>query len=233
MSLDDNKNLSLVIPVYNESEFLERILNRVSDVDPVDELVIVDDHSQDDSYRIIREFDYPDGLTVQHFRNDSNRGKGYCVREGIKQATGDIIGIQDADLEYFPEDIPRLLEPLYDERAEVVYGSRNLSEHKSFSFYYYLGNSILTLLTNIIYNIYITDVETCYKFFRKEVVDPAELHSDTFTIENELTARIVRNGYRIYEVPIRYSARSREEGKKITAWDGIKAAGAIFWYRFF
>lgn len=225
--------VSLVMPVYNEERTLPAILQRLFDVGVADELVIVDDGSEDRSVDIIKNTPIPNNLKLRLIEQPENRGKGAALRAGFEQVSGEIIGIQDADEEYFPEDIPELIEPIRNGRTKIVYGCRSFSGHQSYSYFYYLGNAFLTLMTNVLYNIHISDVETCYKFFHREVFDQITLQSDSFTIENELTARIVRAGYNIYEVPIRYVARSREEGKKITTWDGVKAAGALLYYRIF
>ena len=228
--------LSVVMPVYNEEATLGEIIRRVFAVDlPMErELIAVDDGSSDKSGVILDELAanaYPDRLRVFHL--DRNRGKGAALREGFRRVTGDLVVIQDADLEYDPADYGPLLSPILDGRADVVFGSRFLGgPHRVHLFWHYVGNKLITLITNALYNVNLTDMETCYKAFRREVLDALSFRSDGFSIEPEITAKVCRKGCRIYEVPISYSGRSYDEGKKITWRDGIRALGAILKYRF-
>ena len=160
--------------------------------------------------------------------NPRNQGKGAALRRGFAAVTGDIVAIQDADLEYSPEEFPRLAELIIDGRADVVYGSRFLGSHRVFLFTHYLGNLVLTLVTNVLYNTMLSDMETCYKIMRREVLDGLDLRSNGFGIEPEITAKIFKRGYRVYEVPITYDGRGYDEGKKITWKDGIVALWVLF-----
>lgn len=229
--------LSIVIPVYNERATLEELVSRVlaEDVGMPREIVLVDDGSTDgtrDLYPKIVER-WP-GEDIHVHLQDRNQGKGAALREGFSRATGDIILIQDADLEYDPHDYPKLLAPILEGKADVVYGSRFVgSEAKRVLFFWHmLGNRLLTLLSNALTNLNLTDMETCYKVFRSEVVRSLRLRSDGFTIEPELTAKVARGRWRIYEVGISYAGRDYSEGKKITWVDGLQALWAIFRFRF-
>ncbi len=225
--------LSVVMPVYNEIKTLEVILERVLAV-PVDkEVILVDDGSVDGSRELL------DTLAerqpaIRVFKHDRNRGKGAALKTGFSHATGDVIVIQDADLEYDPDDYPALMRPFYEADADVVYGSRFLvGEYaRVHLFWHYLGNRFLTFLSNMSTGLNLTDMETCYKAFRREVVERIEIRSRRFTIEPELTAKFARMKVRIFEVPIRYAGRNYGEGKKITWRDGIAALWAIVRYRF-
>jgi glycosyltransferase involved in cell wall biosynthesis len=222
--------LSVVMPVYNERETIETMVARVLAVTGVRiELIVVDDGSKDGTGDILRE------LAKKHpFKlfQKPNGGKGSALRMGFKEVTGDIVVIQDADTEYSPEELPELIELICEGRADVVYGSRFLGRHRVFLFTHYLGNLLLTFLTNVLYNTMLTDMETCYKAMRIEVLRSFTLDSDGFGIEPELTAKIFKRGYRVYEVPITYDGRGYEEGKKITWRDGIVALWILLKYRF-
>jgi glycosyltransferase involved in cell wall biosynthesis len=222
--------LSVVMPVYNERATIEEILARVAAVPVRKELIVVDDCSTDGTRDVLS------GLQRQHgFRlllQDRNQGKGAALRRGFAEVTGDLVIVQDADLEYSPEEYPELIELICDGRADVVYGSRFLGRHRVFLFTHYLGNRLLTLLTNVLYNTMLTDMETCYKVMRTEVLRSFELQSDGFGIEPELTAKIFKRGYRVYEVPITYDGRGYDEGKKITWRDGVVALWVLLRYRF-
>ena len=228
--------LTVVIPVYNERGMVEEVLQRVAEAPLRKEVIVVDDGSDDGSREILERLSehatLPDGLLILF--HERNRGKGAAVRTGIAQATGDWILIQDADLEYDPRDYPQLLAPLLDGRADVVYGSRFLGgAGQTRYFHHYLANRFLTFVTNLLTNLKLTDMETGYKVFRRQVLDGIRLRSNGFEFEPEITAKVARNGYRIYEVPISYNSRSYREGKKITWVDGLKALWALFRYRFF
>ncbi|MDD5528786.1 MAG: glycosyltransferase family 2 protein [bacterium] len=226
--------LSIIIPVYNEIEFLPKIIEAVKKVnlpDIVKEIVIVDDASNDGTGEWIEKYvsQNPD---VKFKKHNINMGKGSAIKTAIAIATGDIIVIQDADLEYNPEDYKILLVPILEGKTNVVYGSRNLRKNKSYSYIYYFGNEVLTEITNILYDTHLTDMETCYKMFTKEVVKDMDLCAKRFDFEPEFTAKVIKNGYEICEIPISYSARSREDGKKLTWKDGVKALWTLIKYRF-
>ena len=213
--------LSVLIPVYNEERTLERLLDAVEERPEVSELVIVDDGSTDRTPEILsgRDFKVP----VQVIRHERNRGKGAALRTAIAAATGDVALVQDADLEYDPAEFPLLLAPIERGRAEVVYGSRSFAAHSAYSFWFVIGNKLVTLWTNVLFNSYLSDMETCYKLMPLPVWRSLDLRSDGFDIEPEITAKLLRSGRRIYEVPISYAARGRVEGKKLTWRDGVVA----------
>jgi glycosyltransferase involved in cell wall biosynthesis len=222
-----------VIPVYNEVGTIKEIVSRVQAVDLEKEIIIVDDGSTDGTRELLQE------ITLSHenvkvLYHDRNQGKGAALRTGFEGATGDIVIIQDADLEYDPREYPVLLEPILDGRADIVYGSRFLGgPHRVLFFWHYLGNKFLTLLSNALTNLNLSDMETCYKVFRREVLSDIELKSNRFGFEPEFTAKVARKGFRIYETPISYSGRTYAEGKKIGWKDGVKAIVAVIWFRFF
>jgi glycosyltransferase involved in cell wall biosynthesis len=228
--------ISIVVPCYNESKTLETIIARVlvADVSGLErEVIIVDDGSQDDSVNIAKSLAerYPNIRVLEH---KMNQGKGAALRTGFQAATGEIILVQDADLEYNPSDYPKLLAPILDDRADVVYGSRfrSGSEMRVLLFWHNVGNSVLTLMSNMMTNLNLTDMETCYKVFRREVIQAITIQEDRFGFEVEITAKIARLPVkpRIYEVGISYSGRTYSEGKKITWKDGIRAVWCIFRY---
>jgi glycosyltransferase involved in cell wall biosynthesis len=228
--------ISIVVPCYNESKTLETIIARVlvADVSGLErEIIIVDDGSQDDSVNIAKALAerHPNIRVLEH---KINQGKGAALRTGFRAASGEIILVQDADLEYSPSDYPRLLAPILDDRADVVYGSRfrSGSEMRVLLFWHNVGNSVLTLMSNMMTNLNLTDMETCYKVFRREVIQAITIQEDRFGFEVEITAKIARltNRPRIYEVGISYSGRTYSEGKKITWKDGIRAVWCIFRY---
>jgi glycosyltransferase involved in cell wall biosynthesis len=218
--------LSVVMPVYNERETIGEIVARVLAIPMRVELVVVDDCSTDGTRAHLGELQKQYGFTL--LLQTRNQGKGAALRRGFAAVTGDIVAIQDADLEYSPEEIPRLAELIIDGRADVVYGSRFLGSHRVFLFTHYLGNLVLTLVTNVLYNTMLSDMETCYKIMRREVLDGLHLRSNGFGIEPEITAKIFKRGYRVYEVPITYDGRGYDEGKKITWKDGIVALWVLF-----
>jgi glycosyltransferase involved in cell wall biosynthesis len=222
--------LSVVMPVYNERDTIEGMIARVLAVpSPRIELIVVDDGSKDGTSDILRALQgrYPFKLF-----HKPNGGKGSALRLGFKEVSGDLVVIQDADTEYSPEEFPELIELIIQGRADVVYGSRFLGRHRVFLFTHYLGNLFLTLLTNVLYNTMLTDMETCYKAMRIEVLRSFTLDSNGFGIEPEITAKIFKRGYRVYEVPITYDGRGYEEGKKITWRDGVVALWVLIKYRF-
>jgi dolichol-phosphate hexosyltransferase len=213
--------LSVLIPVYNEEQTLERLLDAVEERPEVSELVIVDDGSTDRTSEILEARDF--NGKVQIIRHERNRGKGAALRTAIAAATENIALVQDADLEYDPAEFPLLLAPIERGRAEVVYGSRSFAAHSAYSFWFVIGNKLVTLWTNILFNSYLSDMETCYKLMPLSVWRSLDLQSDGFDIEPEITAKLLKSGRRIYEVPISYAARGRVEGKKLTWRDGVTA----------
>lgn len=223
--------LSVVIPVYNEAGTIVEVIRRVRNTPYAPEIIVVDDGSTDGTTDTLHEL-VGNGVTV--LRHEVNRGKGAALRTGFAHVTGDIVIIQDADLEYDPRDYPKLLEPLLDGRADVVYGSRFLGgPHRVLLFWHSVGNRVLTLLSNALTNVNLTDMETCYKAFRADLLNELKFRSDRFGFEPEFTAKVARLGCRIYEVPISYSGRSYSEGKKITWRDGVAALFTILRFRFF
>ena len=214
--------LSILVPVYNEETRLAHMLKQALAVDyPCEvELVVVDDGSQDGTREILARVD---DARVRALTHERNRGKGAAIRTAAEQATGDYLVILDADLEYDPKDIPRLLEPVLDERTTVVYGSRTFGSHSSFSFWYVMGNKAVTTAANILFNCYLSDLETGFKLMPVELYRSLNIRSRGFGMEAEVTGKLLRRRVRPYEVPISYHARSREEGKKITWRDGVEA----------
>ena len=222
--------LSVVMPVYNERDTIAEMVARVIAVPGIRlELIVVDDGSKDGTGQILPELQKKYGFKL--FQKE-NGGKGSALRLGFQHVTGDLVVIQDADMEYSPEEFPDLIELICQGRADVVYGSRFLGRRRVFLFTHYLGNSLLTFLTNVLYNTMLTDMETCYKAMRVEVLRSFKLESSGFGIEPELTAKIFKRGYRVYEVPITYDGRGYEEGKKITWRDGVVALWVLLKYRF-
>ena len=225
----DQPYLSVLIPAYNEERTLERVIDTVLKVPEDLEIVLIDDGSSDGTWRVMQS--RVDGDRVRSVRHDVNRGKGAAIRTGLTHARGQIVLIQDADLEYSPDDYGALLEPLKAQRATVVYGSRSFSSHAAYSYWYVMGNRLVTLVTNVLYNCYLADIETGYKVMPLEVARSLHLRAHGFELEPEITAKLLRLGHRIFEVPITYTARSREEGKKLTAMDGVKAVLTLLRYR--
>jgi glycosyltransferase involved in cell wall biosynthesis len=245
-----NPKLSVVIPVYDEKATVEELLRRVQETEVRKEVIVVDDCSTDGTRQILQQMAQlqaagsaaapasdqgdPVSLTdIRFFFQEKNAGKGAALRRGFKEATGDIVLVQDADLEYDPMDYSKLLEPIVDGRADVVYGSRFMgSPQRVHYFSHYLSNKILTLLSDLFTNLKLTDMETCYKVFRKEVLQGIRIRSNRFGFEPEITAKISKGNWRVYEVAISYSGRTYEEGKKIGWKDGLKALWCIFWFKF-
>ena len=225
--------ISVVMPVYNEVDTIEEILSRVNSVAMDKEIIVVDDFSTDGTRERLEEIvQDQDHLKVLY--HDRNKGKGAALRTGFASLTGDVVIIQDADLEYDPVEYPRLLEPILDGRADVVYGSRFLGgPHRVLFFWHYVGNKFLTLLSNALTNLNLTDIETCYKVFRSKILKDIDFKSNRFGFEPEFTAKVAKRKLRIYEVPISYSGRTYSEGKKITWKDGLMALAQIIWYRVF
>ncbi len=226
--------LSVLIPVYNEVDTLLELLDRVRDVEINKEILLVDDGSTDGTRALMQtriEGQYADVRVLYHERN---MGKGAAIRTAIAAATGDFLIVQDADLEYDPREYYTLLEPLLDGRADVVYGSRFLGggAHRVHFFWHRLGNGLLTLMSNMLTNLNLTDMEVCYKVFKREVLQSLTLRCNKFDFEPEVTAKVARARCRIYEVPISYSGRDYEEGKKIGWRDGVQAIWTILKYRF-
>ena len=222
--------ISVIIPVYNERKTVLEIVRRVQ-AQPFDkEIIIVDDCSKDGTRDLLRETEFPPNVRV--FYHEKNQGKGAGIRTALAQVTKDIIIIQDADLEYNPNDFAIVLRPIMDGVADVVYGSRFLGIHRSFMLHHYVGNKFLTLVTNVLYNNILTDMETGYKAFRAEVLKGLKIRSNRFDFEPEITAKVLKRGYRIYEVPIYYAGRDYAEGKKITWRDAFAAIWALVRFRF-
>jgi len=226
----DNFKLSVIIPVYNEKATIEEILRRVQCVKLDKEIVLVDDFSTDGTREILQNLSQNGELRILF--HPRNRGKGAAIRTALEHATGDIIIIQDADLEYDPEDYHQVIRPILAGKAKVAYGSRFLGEHKAMYFWHTVGNKMLTLVTNVLFDSTLTDMETCYKAFATEVIKPLKIKANRFEFEPEITAKVLKRGHRIYEVPISYDGREFDEGKKITWKDGFKALFHLVKYRF-
>lgn len=224
--------LSVIMPVFNEMATIEEIVRRVQQVGLADELVIVDDGSTDGTRDILKSL-AADQPSIQLFLHEKNQGKGAAVRTGIRAAQGDLVLIQDADLEYDPRDYPGLMQPIEEGKADVVYGSRFLGgPRRSTMFWHMVANKALTLMTNLLYNSILSDMETGYKLFRREIIQDIPLRSKRFDFEPEVTAKLLKRNVRIFEVPISFNPREYEEGKKIGAVDAFEAIWTLLKYRF-
>ena len=233
-------SLSIIVPVFNERETIRAILDQVRRVDLTvethqgvqileKEIIVIDDGSDDGTRAILAEEEKVGDLVV--LLHTGNRGKGAAVRTGVGHSSGDIIVIQDADLEYDPRDYPSLLRPILEERVKVVYGSRFLGPRKAMLFWHMLGNKLLTLVTNVLYNAILSDMETCYKVLEGELARSLNLKSEGWGIDPEITAKVLKKGHRIFEVPISYYGREYHEGKKITWRDGLTVLWTLLKYR--
>ena len=223
--------LSIVIPIYNERETLETLIAKVNSVDYDKEILLIDDFSSDGTREVLKRYENKENFKVLY--HDHNQGKGAALRTGFSNVNGDIIIIQDADLEYNPADYGTLIEPILDGRADVVYGSRFLGgPHRVLLFWHSIGNMVLTTFSNMLTNINLTDMETGYKVFTKRVNDTLTFKCDRFGFEPEFTAKVAKNNFRIYEVPISYNGRDYSEGKKITWKDGVAAIWYIIKFKF-
>ncbi len=225
------KKITILIPIFNEVNTLKEILKMVENIDfhgLEKEIILIDDYSTDGTRELYKELNYK---VLYH---DKNMGKGAALRTGFKEASGDIITIQDADLEYNPQDFLPLVKVILDNQADVVYGSRflNADKSKNFMLTHFLGNKMLTIITNILYGAKLTDMETCYKVFKAEYVKNLNIKSNRFDFEPEITAKVLKQGARLKELPITYNARSFEEGKKISWKDGFAAIFALIKFRF-
>lgn len=226
--------ISVIMPVYNEARTINEIIKKVIDTKIVDELIIVDDFSSDDTMKVLKSLSSKEIRICAH---DKNLGKGAAIRTGLKNATGDIIIFQDADLEYDPNDYAKLVQPIKDGRADVVYGSRFLGRKnilhckKFFYLTHFVGNKFLNFMVTLLYGARLTDMETCYKVIRKDILDKIELSATGFEIEPEITAKLLKRGVKIHEVPISYAPRDYREGKKISWKDGFRALYVLLKYR--
>ncbi len=224
--------LSVIMPCYNEESTLSSILAKVRAVQIDKEIIAVDDHSSDNTYALLQQEAAQDPL-LRVIRHPTNRGKGAAVRSGLAHARGEVVIIQDADLEYDPEDYYALIKPIADGRVDVVFGSRFMGSHTGMYFWNALGNKGLTFLTNFLFNSWISDMETCYKVMRADIMRSLQLESNDFRLEPEITSKVLLQKHRIYEVPVSYMGRTYEEGKKMKPTQGLYAILALLRYRFF
>jgi glycosyltransferase involved in cell wall biosynthesis len=233
MSASGSVELSIIVPVYNELERFEQALTQILEADlPVAsrEVVIVDDGSTDGTRELLRSREWP--AEVRVFEHPANRGKGAAIRTALAEVRGSFTTIMDADLEYDPENIGVLLKPLADDLADAVYGVRGFQSHSAFSFWYVVGNKSVTFAANVLYNRWLADIMTCHKVMRTDLFRSLSLRADGFAIEPEITARLLRHGAQIYEVPISYNARTRQDGKKLTSLDGLRVLATLLRCRF-
>lgn len=220
---------SIIIPAYNEEATIKRILDNIRSVGLDKEIIVVDDGSTDNTSQILKQINDPQ---LKVFYHQKNLGKGAAVRTALKHVSGDIIIIQDADLEYDPEEYPLMLRLIKDGSADAVYGSRFIGDHRVFLFWHYLGNKFLTLLTNLLYNTILTDMETGFKAFRRQSIADIKIKCNRFDFEPEITAKILKKRLRLYEIPITYRGRGYSEGKKIHWYDGLWALWALIRFKF-
>jgi glycosyltransferase involved in cell wall biosynthesis len=229
------KKISIIIPVYNEKNTAETLINKVLGANTLGlekEIIVVDDASTDGTQEVLKTFSPVQNIKLM--LQPKNQGKGAAIRKGFETVTGDLVIIQDADLEYDPNEYPKLIEYILNGKADVVYGSRfHSGPRRVLLFWHFIGNSFLTFLSNAFNDLNLTDMETCYKAFTRKVLNQIKIRSNRFGFEPEFTAKVAKNKFKIYEVPISYDGRSYAEGKKITWKDGIKALFSIIWFRFF
>ncbi len=229
----ENAKISIIMPVYNERHYIEEIIKRIFSVPLEKQVIIVDDGSTDGTREILTKL--KKNIDIKVIFHEKNKGKGAALRTGIGHRDGDIIIFQDSDLEYDPNEYFELIRPIISGNADVVYGSRlsGGKPHRAYMFWHKLGNNFLNLVTNILFNATLTDMETGYKVFRREVFEKVKIRSSGFTVEPEITAKVFKNKFRVYEVPISYYGRTYREGKKITWKHGFEALFALFWFKFF
>jgi len=228
-----NPILSIVMPVYNEKEYVIKIINKVLELGMVKDLIVVDDCSSDGTRELLKSSKFDPRVKI--FYHDKNMGKGAAIRTGFKYVTGDIVAIQDADLEYDPQEFVEMIKPIEQGHADVVYGSRLIGgrPQRVHLFWHKIGNTFLSLMTNVLYNSSLSDMETCYKMFKRSVISNINIRSNDFSVEPEITAKILKNkNLRVYEIPISYYGRSYAEGKKISWRHGVGALWTLLKYRF-
>ncbi len=229
------KNLSIIIPVYNELDTFNQIYNKVLDVDLrgiEKEIVIIDDSSTDGTTKLLKDLQQTNPANTKFIFKTVNEGKGFALRDGFKQVSGDYVIVQDADLEYYPEDYLVLIDALENSEETVIYGSRFMGNYEDMLGLHFLGNKLVTLVTNVLFGVMLTDMETCYKLLPGDFVRKVDISASRFDFEPEITAKILRAGIKIKEVPIRYTGRLHSEGKKLTWRDGLAAIATLFKYRF-
>lgn len=223
-------DISVIVPAYNEKATIQKVIELVQQIPYPKEIIVVDDCSTDGTRELLQQTNWAENVHIYY--HEKNMGKGAGIRTGIQHAAKDVVVIQDADLEYDPKDLAVVLKPIADGEADVVYGSRFLGVHRAFLFWHYLGNKLLTLTTNVLYDNTLTDMETGYKAFRTPILKNLKIRCNRFDFEPEITAKVLKRHYRIYEVPINYSGRDYTEGKKITWRDSFPALWALIRFRF-